>query len=447
MGLYVPPGQLPPFQVVDNLHHGAWVIITVGLGLVFSLVSFLIRLYVRLALHPPFAYDDFVLLGATIIAVIQASLLFEASSQGFGTSINLLEDDQVNTIQTLIVISDVLYLITLYTTKCCVVGIYLRLTPQKLHNRASWAALILCTLWLIPAILIITINCELERPWRGTGGRCGSLLARWQFIVALDIATELILFSLAVTLLAGLFMPVKRKLTIASAFIFRLPTIIFAIFHIYTLQISNHSLDPTLAAVQPIIWSQVELHYALIACSVFCLRPFMAAVSTGYGTAGDSTLESSRDASRHNISNSNSNSNPKSGTEPGPGPGSRTGAMSVLEYEQENVNKNENDKRTLEALRPHFLINRSPGSAPGSIKEGRAHGGYGLGATNRAARSIELVGRGRGASGTGSKASAKMIIRKDVQYSVEYNGSRSDGVEVRSGSETGYWDQYLEMPR
>ncbi|PTU24238.1 hypothetical protein P175DRAFT_0470010 [Aspergillus ochraceoroseus IBT 24754] len=418
MGLYVPPGQLPPFQVVDNLHHGAWVIITVGLGLVFSLVSFLIRLYVRLALHPPFAYDDFVLLGATIIAVIQASLLFEASSQGFGTSINLLEDDQVNTIQTLIVISDVLYLITLYTTKCCVVGIYLRLTPQKLHNRASWAALILCTLWLIPAILIITINCELERPWRGTGGRCGSLLARWQFIVALDIATELILFSLAVTLLAGLFMPVKRKLTIASAFIFRLPTIIFAIFHIYTLQISNHSLDPTLAAVQPIIWSQVELHYALIACSVFCLRPFMAAVSTGYGTAGDSTLESSRDASRHNISNSNSNSNPKSGTESGPGPGSRTGA-----------------------------INRSPGSAPGSIKEGRAHGGYGLDATNRAARSIELVGRGRGASGTGSKASAKMIIRKDVQYSVEYNGSRSDGVEVRSGSETGYWDQYLEMPR
>jgi hypothetical protein len=65
-GPYVPPGYSPPFQVVDDLHHGAWVIIVVALGLVLSLVSFLIRLYVRLALHPPFGKDDYVLLGATV---------------------------------------------------------------------------------------------------------------------------------------------------------------------------------------------------------------------------------------------------------------------------------------------------------------------------------------------------------------------------------------------
>lgn len=66
MGVYVPPGYSPPFQVVDDSHHGAWIIITGALGLVVSLVSFLIRLYVRLVLSPPFAYDDFVLLGATV---------------------------------------------------------------------------------------------------------------------------------------------------------------------------------------------------------------------------------------------------------------------------------------------------------------------------------------------------------------------------------------------
>lgn len=53
---------------------------------------------------------------------------------------------------------------------------------------------------------------------------------------------------------------------------------------------------------------QAELHYALVACSIFCLRPFMAAVSTNYGTAGDSTLESSistsnpKDSSRGSAS-------------------------------------------------------------------------------------------------------------------------------------------------
>lgn len=66
MGPYVPPGQSPPFQVVDDLHHGAWIIITAALGLVVSLVCLFIRVYVRLALCPPFASDDYVLLGATV---------------------------------------------------------------------------------------------------------------------------------------------------------------------------------------------------------------------------------------------------------------------------------------------------------------------------------------------------------------------------------------------
>lgn len=69
MGPYVPPGQSPPFEVVDEYHHGAWIIISAALGLVVTLVCFLIRLYVRLMLIPPFARDDFVLLGATVCSM------------------------------------------------------------------------------------------------------------------------------------------------------------------------------------------------------------------------------------------------------------------------------------------------------------------------------------------------------------------------------------------
>ncbi|KAF7585473.1 hypothetical protein BBP40_010870, partial [Aspergillus hancockii] len=287
MGVYVPPGYAPPFQVVDDEHHGAWIIIVAALGLVVSLVSFLIRLYVRLALSPPFAYDDFVLLGATVVAIVQTSLLSIAVSHGFGTSIDLLQDDQVFSIQP--APSDILTLIAIYISKCCVVGIHLRLTPQKLHNRMTCATLALCTAWIITAVLIIAINCELNRPWQGAGGQC---LQRWRFIVSMDILTEILLFALAVTLLTGLLMPLKRKLPIGFAFFFRLPLIIFSILHIYSIMTNISSPDPTLAAVSPIIWSQVELNYALVACSVFCLRPFMAAVSTNYGTAGNTNLES-----------------------------------------------------------------------------------------------------------------------------------------------------------
>ncbi|KAJ5928149.1 hypothetical protein N7466_007105, partial [Penicillium verhagenii] len=314
MGPYVPPGQSPPFEVVDDFHHGAWIIITAALGLVVSLVCCLIRLYVRLMLMPPFARDDVVLLGATGIGIIQSILVFYACSRGLGTSLSLLNESRLVQIQTVFATSDVFALVVIYLSKCCVVTIYLRLTPQKPHNWASWATLALCTAWLIPAAFILLVDCELNQPWRVQGGQCRNLYKRWQFIAAVDIITEIILFSLAVALLKGLFMSVKRKLGIGFAFIFRFPLIVFALLHMSTLHSSLADNDVTLAAVKPALWLQVQLHYALVACSVFCLRPFMAAVSTNYGTAGDSNLESSASASRSRGTKESSKSGSGSGS-------------------------------------------------------------------------------------------------------------------------------------
>ncbi|KNG81982.1 hypothetical protein ANOM_010574 [Aspergillus nomiae NRRL 13137] len=384
MGVYIPPGYSPPFQVVDGSHHGAWIIITGALGLVVSLVSLLIRLYVRLVLSPPFAYDDFVLLGATIFAVVQTSLLFGAVSHGFGTAIDLLQHHQVDNIQT--ALSDILYLITVYVSKCCVVGIHLRLTPQKLHNRVSWATLALCTAWIITSVSIIAINCELNRPWKGAGAQCVNLLKRWQFIVAMDILTEVLLFAVAATLLAGLFMSLKRKLPIGFAFFFRLPLVIFSILHLCALNQTIASQDPTLAAVEPIIWAQVELHYALVACSVFCLRPFMAAVSTNYGTAGDSNLESGSTSRTPKDQSSSS----KSGTR---------GLPSVVDgRERWRVSRSGTWSKTHERL--------------GSDESGAQKAGP-------MDSSIELVEMD--GSDAAECSGGRMFIRKDVQYTIEYD--------------------------
>ncbi|PWY87736.1 hypothetical protein BO70DRAFT_427637 [Aspergillus heteromorphus CBS 117.55] len=387
----IPPGQSAPFQVVDDLHHGAWIIINGAMGLVLSLASFFIRLYVRLALHPPFAYDDYVLLGARTVAIIQSALLFDATSLGLGTSTHLLQptNNQLTQIQTLTTIGDILFLTTLYISKCCVLGIYLRLTPRKPHNRASQATLALCTACLIAAVLVVAVNCELNRPWEGFGAQCVDLLQRWRFIVALDIVTELILFGLAVALLWGLFMSVGRKLMIGFAFVFRLPLIIFSILHIITIQQNIHDPDPTLAVVGPIIWAQVELNYALVACSVFCLRPFMAAVSTNYGTAGDSNLEGSGGARSLKI---------RGGLSSKEGSGGRS-------------------------------------LAGAGARDGRREGRNGV-----AGRSIELeldlVERGgRDSVGSEGGSAKKMVIRKDVEYSIEYNGESSNA----GGQGMDYW--------
>jgi len=72
--------------------------------------------------------------------------------------------------------SDVLYLTTLYLSKCCVHFLYLHLTPNRTHNRASWAVMGLSTVWVICSIFMIGVNCELNQPWANIAARCSSMV-------------------------------------------------------------------------------------------------------------------------------------------------------------------------------------------------------------------------------------------------------------------------------
>jgi hypothetical protein len=63
-----------------------------------------------------------------------------------------------------------------------------------------------------------------KQPLRlGTNNVIETQFKRWQFIAAVDVITELLLFVLAIVLLKGLFMSMRRKLAIGFAFIFRFP--------------------------------------------------------------------------------------------------------------------------------------------------------------------------------------------------------------------------------
>ncbi|KAJ5710386.1 hypothetical protein N7488_004542 [Penicillium malachiteum] len=519
MGLYVPPGQSPPFEVIDDHHHGGLIIISTALGLVVSLACFLIRLYVRLMLIPPFARDDFVLLGATVFGVIQSILVFYACSRGFGTSLSLLKENRLNQIQALIATSDAFALLVIYLSKCCVIAIYLRLTPQKPHNKASWATFAFCTAWLIPAIFILLIDCELNEPWRLQGGKCHNLYKRWQFIAAVDIITELIIFFLAVALLQGLFMSINRKLGIGFAFIFRFPyvlessrsiknkdsekyltqrntnkyfnsLIIFTLLHLCTLKSALKDNDITFAAVRPTMWLQAEMHYSLVACSVFCLRPFMAAVSTNYGTAGDSNLESTASASRSRETKGSSNSISNSKVA-GSSSASRSGSFSRVRRKRAgtSVSRVLRSDSKEELCRDHYvhggvgdgdvgyldtgrdgLKRRSPGpgqsanesdvevQAPlrrslfpltgANIKSDKGKvGGKGTGSAlefEPGYDCIELMpqlhrqyGRPEETASTDGDDPEKMVIRKDVAYSVEYEyDEERPGQEVSKQSST-----------
>ncbi len=61
--------------------------------------------------------------------------------------------------------SDILYLITIWLTKCSVVFLTLRLSPDKRHNLASNVVLGAATLFLIISLFIVALGCDSSKPW------------------------------------------------------------------------------------------------------------------------------------------------------------------------------------------------------------------------------------------------------------------------------------------
>ncbi|KAE8157297.1 hypothetical protein BDV40DRAFT_52185 [Aspergillus tamarii] len=381
MAIKVPPGQSPPFETVDADHHAGIIIIVSAICLVLSLVCLLIRLYVRFLLSPPFGIDDVILLGATISAIVESIIVFHAASIGFGTAIRLLDDHVVRSIQNSIVASDVFYLITLYLSRCCVVAIYSRLTPRRRHKNTLWGILGFTTAGIVISILVITIDCSLNKPWVTPGEHCTSLFARWQFITAIDITTEVALFIFSIVLIYGLQMAIKPKLVIMMAFASRIPLVAFEAVRLSEFQSFTSSRNPTFDAINHYTWTQVALNYSLIACTAFCLRPFMNAVTTSYGTAGDSNLSTSRSypyASDRGRSNQGS-------------------------YALQSLQNRSTVAPEPDIFRPKVGAGETTVT---SAQPGSSTGGH----SDRDDR-----------NSIGSEGSTKMIIKKDVEYTVHHS--------------------------
>jgi hypothetical protein len=76
----------------------------------------------------------------------------------------------------MLVTGDVLYIISQYLAKISVMSILLQLTPQRKHNLATWVVGGVCTVWLVVSVLLITVDCEANKPWKPAAEHCTSLV-------------------------------------------------------------------------------------------------------------------------------------------------------------------------------------------------------------------------------------------------------------------------------
>jgi hypothetical protein len=101
--------------------------------------------------------------------------------------------------------------------------LFKRISSGIVQKKIGWAALAITTTTGFISVFLTALRCDLSRPWVIFGTRCDALFDQWRAIVALDIATEVGLFSMVVYMVWGLQTAVSNKTRVIFAFGLRLP--------------------------------------------------------------------------------------------------------------------------------------------------------------------------------------------------------------------------------
>ncbi|RDW88000.1 hypothetical protein BP6252_00032 [Coleophoma cylindrospora] len=271
-------GVSSPLEIDDSTHYGALIAISATVGLCLILVSLPIRIWVRLG-SLFYKSDDYSFLASSLFSLLQATTVYIALHRGFGTSGVLIPQEKIPSILKALYASDIFFVAALFFSKLSTAFLILRLTPGRGHFIAVWSAISLVGAWCLASLIILGIRCHPLQPWIDvlSASACSSLFLRWQVITALDIITELVLFAIAIYLVWNLRMQLGNKAKVVGAFGCRIPLIILAAFRLRSLSQTLYSSDPTFTGAMTSCITSFEIGYSIFASIIPCLKPFMTA--------------------------------------------------------------------------------------------------------------------------------------------------------------------------
>jgi hypothetical protein len=127
----------------------------------------------------------------------------------------------------------------------------------------------------VAEVLCLSLACNSPATWDYINGRCIDLFAFWDFDTAFDITTSIAIIAAPITIVSPLQMSSGRKLKAISAFIFQIPLCVFAAVRLMYLHRALGSQDQTWHSVDWQIWTQINLHFSIVAANMPCLNIFL----------------------------------------------------------------------------------------------------------------------------------------------------------------------------
>ncbi|KAJ9603559.1 hypothetical protein H2200_011745 [Cladophialophora chaetospira] len=284
-----------PLGVISDSDQSGLILILTALALSFVLVSFAIRLYIRVP-QRLWKNDDNVLTAATFFSIIQTSLVFYEVHLGYGKQ-DVFRGDSPNSepVKKYHFANDFLYLVVLLFSKLTVCFLFLRLTRRKEHILGIYSIIGCCGGWFLLSILLISIGSSWQNAYSIPFGR-------WLGVGITDSITEIVFVVFAGYLVGDLRMTKVQKGTVVFAFGLRLLAIPACVIRLYYLHRSTLPDNRSIASSLAVVCAQIQLGYGIMAASVTVLKPFMVVYEKPLGYSGYSN--SNHPAKQYGTNNS-----------------------------------------------------------------------------------------------------------------------------------------------
>lgn len=137
----------------------------------------------------------------------------------------------------------------------------------------------------IVGLFISALRQDLSHPWRYSSATAQSTLHRWIAFGAMGIVLDIAALLAPVYLTWGVRVDRSEKMRVTMAFASRAPVIIFTVLRLIAIPKANME-SFTWSYITPEVYTQLEMHYSLVAATIPCLQIFLKVWNTSFLSMG-----------------------------------------------------------------------------------------------------------------------------------------------------------------
>ncbi|KAL1590036.1 hypothetical protein WHR41_01444 [Cladosporium halotolerans] len=275
---------VPTLQVstaVTDTDHGQIVVLAAWLCFTAGVLLSAVRVYIRWPLNALAGKDDYAYAISFLLAIVQTAVTVNAVKNGFGRTESELDGRQAIDAAKALYASDILFLLSLWSSKISVSFLFTRLAKETSKSRIGWILTAFISAIGVISILSVSIRPNIAQPYLYRSGNVQPILARWIATGVMSICIDLLITAMSVNLVWGLQMGSKSKSLVVTAFTLRLfvtPVTIIRLVSLSAVRPDDFSFTYTL----PEAMTQLEMYCSLIATTLPCLRLFLTAWNTSF---------------------------------------------------------------------------------------------------------------------------------------------------------------------